>query len=635
MKRLATTLAIFAGSSSLAAQAPAPTQVQIANALPGPLRATQIAMSPDTKRVYYGDSTRALWFYDRTDNRNIRLADGEAFDLNLSPNGDALAFTKSSAGSADHHVWILPLDPTTGAAAGPMRRAGTSQGDTPVISPDGKWLAFAADDSSGVGQSVVVVSMTGGRERVVAPSLRTAIGGIRWAPDGKSLLYGVNPPVACNPDWSCLPLKPEFNQTTGTLRRVSVSGGAPTVLAAKTGNGWPGLSADGSLLAYSDTGFSGRLVVADSNGNTIRSLPLIRGQTVEGWLSGATLVLSDRGEIRRVRAYSVADGSARTVVDSLDQIIEPTYSPDGQSIEMMRCGPERCDLRINRIDRTLYKVIPLPDRYTGGNAWSPDQKWISYIGNLPSGERHAAVVEVATGRVVPLTTFRAATAAMLWLPDSRGILLSTTAGTGAARKMTVQRLDLDGTSHILRDVAVGPTPSGGNAVSGKDAIVLRGSAWTHLALSGDSVETPILAAPGRYSGFMATSPDLGRVAFRRSRDANDQEFTVVEVINADGTNRNTIDVPFFILGGPGALRLMPGGKQVVVMGVTNGEPGVSVYLVDVEPKATKRLFTIPPRAFTGDLTISADGRTILYVVNDNAAPRIYTMDLSSLRPTSR
>src|SRR5215831_18109896 len=114
--------------AALAAQTPSPAprsasatppQTRLADALPGDVRVTQMVLTPDARRVYYGDSARAVWMYDRTDKRTVRLADGEAWDLAVSPAGNALAFKKIGAGSADQYVWILPLDPQSGEATGP------------------------------------------------------------------------------------------------------------------------------------------------------------------------------------------------------------------------------------------------------------------------------------------------------------------------------------------------------------------------------------------------------------------------------------------------------------------------------------------------------------------------------------
>ncbi len=638
MMRHAVLLAI--ASASLAAQTPAPSpapqQTRLTDVLPGDVRVTQMVLTPDARRVYYGDSARALWMYDRADKRNVRLADGEAWDLTVSATGNALAFKRTAVGSADQHVWVLPLDARTGVATGPARRASERQGDTPAISVDGKWLAFAADDSVGVGQGVVIVPVGGGQERVVVPFMRASVSNIRWSPDGRSLYYGVNPPVACDPEWSCLPLHEEFKQTTGSIRRVAVDGKGQSTIAPRVTGGWPGLSADGSLLAYAEGGFPGRMIVADTTGKQLGSFPLVPRQTAEGWVNGSTLLFSDRGDVRRLRSYSIADGSRQLLDDSVDPITEAAWSPDGTMISSLRCSPAACQLRLNRADGTPRTSVDLPDRFANASTWSPDQRWIAYIGGLPNADRYVTAVELATGKVQRIATVRFTGALLVWLPDSQGLVLSATIGAGATRHASFQRIELNGASRTLREFVLGPAPNLAFAVDSKTALIYAGGELKRLALDGDSVETPLLKGSGRYvPTYPAVSNPVARFAFRRSR-TTDGDLDAIEVVSPDGSGQTTIALPFSMLNGPTGLRMMPDGSQVIVMGLPwQEERDIGVYAVALDTKAIRKLFTIPISSFTGELSLSPDGRTVTYVTNDLTTPRVYTMDLSSLRTNGR
>ena len=76
---------------------------------------------------------------------------------------------------------------------------------------------------------------------------------------------------------------------------------------------------------------------------------------MEGWLGGATLVFSDRGDMRRLRSYSFNDNKVRLLVDSLEQFTDPVWSPDGALIAGASCSAARCELRVGRADGSLIK----------------------------------------------------------------------------------------------------------------------------------------------------------------------------------------------------------------------------------------------------------------------------------------
>jgi hypothetical protein len=284
-------------------------------------------------------------------------------------------------------------------------------------------------------------------------------------------------------------------------------------------------------------------------------------------------------------------------------------------------------------------MIPLPDRYGGGNAWSPDQKWVAYVGGPPNGERHINVIDVSTGQVQQLSTLRSPTVSLVWSADSRALVVSSmVGGTGSGRRATIERVEIGGQPRTLRDVTLGATPSGGSAVSATTAVLFRGGELKRVGLDGDSSETVLIPKQAvRYSGFFTTAPDQNRIALRRTREADvDGDLSIIEIMNPDGTGRVTIEVPFAMLNGPAALRFMPGGTQLIATALPSAtERNIGVYSVSIDTKTVKKLFTIPITSFTNELAVSPDGRSILYVANEMMTPRVFTMDLSSLRVDSR
>ena len=628
IRAFAATCALVTFPVSFAAQSPA--QSRLINALPAGVRATQLVVSSDTQRVYFTDAERALWLYVRATKAATRLADGDVYDLTIGAKENLLAYRRLDRESGAQHIWVLAVDARTGLAAGRERRVSALEGDSPAISPDGNWIAFARDDSVGVGQGVVVASVSGGRERTIVPVMHSGVGSIRWSADGRTLIYAVNPPVICFPDWSCLPYKKNAPSVFGSVHRVAVAGGATTTVVARAATGWPGLSPDGSLIVYADTGFSGRLVVADSAGRTLTTITPPGRETIEGWLPPAGLVLSDRGDTRRVFALPIAGGASRLLVDTLPEFSDPAWSPNGESFSMAGCIDARCEIRIWSADGGLRRTISLPDRYFGGAAWSPDGKRIGYFGGPQNGNRHLSVVDVAGGSVRQGVAMTSNATSLLWTADSRAAIVSnTTGGTGAQRKVVFQRVEIDGATRTLREFAIGATPSVGNAISPTTAIVMRNAELHRVVFDGDSSDDVVVPKTrGRYAGVFARSPGGERVAFRHSADSAGDVKTI-EVLTADGRPVTTIETPFPIAGG---MKMLPGGEQLVVFGLpTETEPETAAYLVDVATKQTRKLVAMELRLTTGDLAISPDGRTLVYTLTGTTAPRVFTLDLSTLK----
>jgi dipeptidyl aminopeptidase/acylaminoacyl peptidase len=275
----------------------------LVDALPvGTAPSNQVAITADGKRTYFVNPAGQALLYERAGQSVTLLTAGPLWDLNLSPAGTAIAYTKAGEHRGDQYVWALTLDPSTGLARGAERRLSAQQGDVPSIAPDGKLVAFARDDDTGVGQTIVVVPINGGTERVVT-RIPSSAANIRWTPDGKTLFVGVNPPVACVPEWSCLPLTPDLRQPPGTIRRVSASGGDATVVATTRGL-LPGLSPAGTTLFYGDTTAPRRYVVANANGTPRQTVEL--QETPIGWLDDSTVLLISSGPNGRLRTMSLA-----------------------------------------------------------------------------------------------------------------------------------------------------------------------------------------------------------------------------------------------------------------------------------------------------------------------------------------
>jgi Tol biopolymer transport system component len=625
---------ILLGTTRLPAQSPAPVR-ELRDALPADATMEFVAMTEDSARTYFQNSTGEIWMYDRARKTPTRLVAGSAWDLNLSPARNALAYTRAGEQSKDQYVWVLPLDPRTGLAAASERRLSANAGDVPSISPDGRLVAFARDDSTGVGQSIVVIAISGGAERVVAAALPSSVANIRWTPDGTTLYFGVNPPVECVPQWSCLPLAAPYRQPAGTIRRVAVSGGPVSVVATAKGL-WPGLSPDGRTLAYLDTGRVRRWVVADADGRRRDTFILNPNQAALGWLRGSTVLVASGGRVRRLRSMTLSGQQSHVLLETTDPIFEPLWSPDGNAIALVARAAGKGELRILSADGSPQQSVRLPEPAADGMAWSPDRRWIAYTGYVADGPPHISAVELATGKVVLLYTLASEeTAVTRWRADSRGVVVSEIyRGSDADRRVVFRLLTLDGTATILREVALGEMPSVGVAIDEHRALLVRSRPHEYrvLALTGDSTEKTILPEQAGFASGAVFSSDGSWIAVRRNpRAATNAQMDVIDLLHTDGSSRATIHLPFFAAPGP-FMQIVRGGRELVVAENRRPDRDPGVFLVTAATQSVEKLFSYAVRnGSPPELAVSPVDRTVLSLGWESLPPSVFTLDLAPQR----
>ena len=607
------------------AQAPQAASREIINVFPGTAAVEQFVMASDSARTYYRQVTSGVWMYDRNAKTTTRVLDAVVWDLTLAPTKNAIAYTKLGDNARDQYVWVLPLSATTGLASGKERRVSMHAGDVPSISPDGKLLAFARDDETGVGQTVMMVPIAGGTEHVVAASQPSGINHIRWAPDGKTLYFGVNAPVPFTCAESCLTGARE-SRPSSTIRRVSATGGTIATVAM-VGTPGPGLSPDGKFMVFADSGVQRRMVVADRDGNRLKTFGVSSSQAIAGWAGSSTLLTLATGQVRRLRAVSLPDGASRVLSQSNDFIFLPSWTPDSKSVSVNRYGANGCELSVMNADGSPQRTISISK--TGGCAnvaWTSDRRWVVFVLQTESNAKPVlTAIDVSTGQSKTLRTFN--DNSVQWMLDRDVVVFNETVRDANGSRRAIWQIDIMGNAKLLREMAV-ESGTSLTLVDRDRAIIARTSPRDFRMMTFATGEMqPLAAVP---SGVASPRPTLSvnREWMGFLTGTDNTQLKKVQLVKLDGRERRTVDLSFSADGDMNML-VMPAGTGVVVgERRAPGRPG-NVYFANASVKGANKLFTYMGQQ--AELALSPDGRTVLYLINELLPPTVSAIDISTLK----
>ncbi|HEX8533740.1 MAG TPA: S9 family peptidase [Allosphingosinicella sp.] len=154
-------------------------------------------------------------------------------EIAWSPDGRTLFFTLREAGriestSTNMDIFAVPAD---GSGAPVNLTAGNQATDTlPAVSPDGKWLAYAAMARPGFEadrQVLQLRNLATGETRALTQGWDRSVGSIAWAPDGRSLLVTAQE-VLDHPAF-------RVDVRTGKVTRLTKEGNVGNVLPLRSG----------------------------------------------------------------------------------------------------------------------------------------------------------------------------------------------------------------------------------------------------------------------------------------------------------------------------------------------------------------------------------------------------------------
>jgi Tol biopolymer transport system component len=507
-------------------------------------------LSPDGALVAYTSDQSGnpdVWVIPSTGGGAVNVSNNPATDGQPAwfPDKSAVAFVSDRDGRQG--IWTAPALGGGASLLVPDAR-------DPAISPDGRWIAFVRQDSTGTGRVMAAPigdvaaarMLTGKLERLGEPEEDPA-----WSPDGRFICYSAyrslwiipasggqarritqDRQVDIEPVWSADGRSIYFSSTRGgawALWAVGVDGGRPERVTGGAGpERHPTISADGSRLAFSN------------------------------FEEDSDVILHDLASGREQKTGSTREESS------------PALSPDGRLLVYARSAGIRAGTELYTEPvvngEATHQQLRLSDQpgAVSQPTYSPDGEWIVYQRSL-EGNRDIWTIPSGGGEPVRITDDPADDMNPVWSPDGTAVAFLSTRG-GAAQVWTV--------------------PVKGGHAAGAVRPVTR--------------EQNVLECP-------AWSPDSSLMAYVGHTAGGDEAF----VAPADGSGRAR---QLTTGANAGWLRWDPAGRGLIVAG-TWGAGILSLRLAD--PRAGRVVpfqppVVIGPAAALRMFNVSADGRTVVF-----------------------
>jgi tricorn protease len=364
------------------------------------------APSPDGKKVAFaarGNSAAQWWrkghshldeselwlLHDETPARYERLMDRGAKQMwpMWSGDGGALFFVSDRSGA--QNVWRLPL----GGAAAQVTRFTDGRVLWPTISYDGRTIVFERDFE-------IWALDTGKNEARKIPIAK------RGLPPGPAIDH-----VTLNSQFQDLALSPD---------------GRKVVFVAR-GEIWAAGARDG--------------------GDAVRvTRTYAREAQIEWTPDSRTIVyVSERDQspdgaaVPRLFRYDFTTSRETQLTNGPTGDAAPRVSPDGKSVAFVRDGKELRTIDLASKQERLLASGHL-SRAARGVAWSPDSRWVAYLGLTGSFFRNLHVVPAAGGESRAISAMPNSSANNIsWSPDGTYVLYNTSQRTETGE---VVRVDL-------------------------------------------------------------------------------------------------------------------------------------------------------------------------------------------------
>ena len=343
--------------------------LRLAAGVGGPNDMRSPALSPDGRWIVFGANEQRdranLWLSPVDGGEMVRLTQGEYIDDRAQwfASGEAIAFLSSRpAGSAQDetpgyglYVMRMPISPENGRPLGPPRQVSLEKGVALAISPDDRWIAYAARSSEVTTDSrtsLRVLPATGGTVRTVI-TIPGPIMAIRWGVEGR-FLYLLT--------W------PARGVQESVLVRVPVEGGTPERIA--NWNTTVRLSPHARYFHREipsegeEEGRRYEMSTVDGQHRVTFGLPGPLKPMGFGGRPGQ--LLAARVDVANpLRVLPVAGGPVRRLNEAWGYDLPMGWSPDGQEVFFKTQLNGQPIYMFAPLDGGTMRQVPLPESHTG------------------------------------------------------------------------------------------------------------------------------------------------------------------------------------------------------------------------------------------------------------------------------
>jgi tricorn protease len=198
------------------------------------------------------------------------------------------------------------------------------------------------------------------------------------------------------------------------------------------------LSPDGRKVAFTARGEVWAASARDG-GDASRVTNTLAREAQIAWLpdSRRLVYASERDEVSHLFLYDFTKSVETQLTNAKENDSAPRVAPDGKSIAFVRDGKE---LRVIDVESKAEKLLASGHLARGprGLAWSPDSRWLAYIGLSGTAFRNVYAVPAAGGQSRAVTSIPNGSANNIsWSPDGTYIIYNTNQRTEESQTVRV------------------------------------------------------------------------------------------------------------------------------------------------------------------------------------------------------